>query len=62
MLMMTVVRFYTMSLILGTVAFSYGSVPLYKMVGTNLLINIHELTYCVLDLSNYGLGWTTGPP
>lgn len=24
-------RYYTMSLILGTVALSYGSVPLYKM-------------------------------
>lgn len=24
--------FYTLSIILGTVAFSYGSVPLYKMV------------------------------
>jgi cytochrome c oxidase assembly protein subunit 11 len=24
--------YYTISLILGTVAFSYGSVPLYKMV------------------------------
>lgn len=25
-------RYYTLSIILGTVAFSYGSVPLYKMV------------------------------
>ena len=24
--------FYTLSIILGTVAFSYGSVPMYKMV------------------------------
>lgn len=27
-------RFYVISTILGTVAFSYGSVPLYKMVST----------------------------
>ena len=26
------VRYYTLSIILGTVALSYGSVPLYKMV------------------------------
>lgn len=26
------VRYYTISLILGTVALAYGSVPLYKMV------------------------------
>lgn len=25
-------RFYTLSIILGTVALSYGSVPMYKMV------------------------------
>jgi len=25
-------RLYTISIILGTVAFSYGSVPMYKMV------------------------------
>lgn len=25
-------RYYTLSIILGTVAFSYGSVPMYKMV------------------------------
>jgi hypothetical protein len=25
--------YYTLSIILGTVAFSYGSVPMYKMVG-----------------------------
>lgn len=25
--------YYTISIILGTVAFSYGSVPMYKMVG-----------------------------
>lgn len=25
-------RFYTLSVILGTVALSYGSVPMYKMV------------------------------
>lgn len=27
-----VYRYYTLSVILGTVAFSYGSVPMYKMV------------------------------
>lgn len=31
--LLTVCRFYTLSIILGTVALSYGSVPLYKMVG-----------------------------
>lgn len=30
---LTVSRFYTLSIILGTVALSYGSVPLYKMAG-----------------------------
>ena len=29
-------RYYTMSVILGTVALSYGSVPMYKMVETSL--------------------------
>lgn len=29
---LTISRFYTLSIILGTVALSYGSVPLYKMV------------------------------
>lgn len=29
---LTLSRFYTLSIILGTVALSYGSVPLYKMV------------------------------
>jgi cytochrome c oxidase assembly protein Cox11 len=28
--------FYTLSIILGTVALSYGSVPLYKMVSWHL--------------------------
>ena len=28
------IRFYTLSIILGTVALSYGSVPMYKMVCT----------------------------
>ena len=26
------IRYYTLSIILGTVALSYGSVPMYKMV------------------------------
>lgn len=30
---LTTKRYYTMSVILGTVALSYGSVPMYKMVG-----------------------------
>jgi hypothetical protein len=30
-------RFYTLSVILGTVAFSYGSVPMYKMVSSATL-------------------------
>jgi hypothetical protein len=28
----TATRYYTISIILGTVALSYGSVPMYKMV------------------------------
>lgn len=35
--LLTVCRFYTLSIILGTVALSYGSVPLYKMVGYSSL-------------------------
>ena len=34
LLLLTLVgRYYTLSVILGTVALSYGSVPMYKMVG-----------------------------
>lgn len=41
-------RFYVMSVILGTVAFSYGSVPLYKMVRSQLF---PSLVYSQLMLS-----------
>lgn len=39
--------YYTVSIILGTVAFSYGSVPMYKMVsppcnGENLRLNLYR--------------------
>lgn len=51
--------YYTLSIILGTVAFSYGSVPMYKMVCLQRL-SIITTTNCLLqDLPNYRLGRTT---
>jgi len=50
--------YYTLSIILGTVAFSYGSVPMYKMVccRRQLPPPIELLLSMVLDLSNNRLG------
>jgi cytochrome c oxidase assembly protein subunit 11 len=46
--------YYAISIILGTVAFSYGSVPMYKMVRHNTHpTNSTKLT--TLDLSNHRL-------
>lgn len=52
--------YYTLSIILGTVAFSYGSVPMYKMV---YLIARHfttpKLIYTSPDLPDYRMGRAT---
>lgn len=50
-------RYYTMSVILGTVALSYGSVPLYKMViaGSSSLIRYQSKEHDV-DLPANRLG------
>ena len=60
-------RYYTASLILGTVALAYGSVPLYKMV--RLACHEPELTVeadgsTFIDLSTNRLERSTGshPP
>lgn len=38
------IRYHTLSIILGTVAFSYGSVPMYKMVSLSSLLRYTEGT------------------
>lgn len=53
--------YYTLSIILGTVAFSYGSVPMYKMVSfastPHLETSIAD--YMRTDLPNDGMGRPT---
>lgn len=50
--LLTCGSYYTLSVILGTVALSYGSVPMYKMVCRTCLCLTcsKELTYCCVDL------------
>lgn len=53
-----------MSIILGTVAFSYGSVPMYKMVSLLPAPNSHSPwsipnIRSIPDLPNHRLGWPT---
>jgi len=59
-------RYYTLSIILGTVALSYGSVPMYKMVSPSSLslwpfypcLQYSECSFNEsLDLPNNRLGW-----
>jgi cytochrome c oxidase assembly protein subunit 11 len=49
--------YYTISIILGTVAFSYGSVPMYKMVRHHPPHHEHQLT--APDLPNHRFWRTT---
>jgi hypothetical protein len=51
--------YYTLSIILGTVAFSYGSVPMYKMVRARRFTLPGPLLTPCKDLSNNWLGRST---
>jgi cytochrome c oxidase assembly protein subunit 11 len=51
--------YYTLSIILGTVAFSYGSVPMYKMVSLPHLLIVYFLLNCNL-LTHLQICQTTG--
>jgi cytochrome c oxidase assembly protein subunit 11 len=52
-------RYYTMSIILGTVAFSYGSVPMYKMVSLLPALAAH-LSQNKSDIHSIQICQTTG--
>jgi hypothetical protein len=52
--------YYTISIIMGTVALSYGSVPMYKMVRCDLLPSKSPLLMILrIDLPNHRLGRPT---